>query len=46
MNNEQQKIIEIHRMVNMHEANPEDTHFLMPNAFNAILMPNLQMPGG
>ena len=38
--------MEIHRMVNMHEANPEDTHFLMPNPFNAILMPHPQMPGG
>ena len=46
MNNEQQKILEIHQIVNMYEANSEDTHFLMPNPFNAILMPHLQMPGG
>ena len=37
-------------MVNMHEANPEDMHFLMPNflmpnPFNFILMPYQQMPG-
>ena len=44
MNNEQQKIIEIHQIVNMHEVNSEDTHFLIPNPFNAILMPRLQMP--
>ena len=46
MHNEQQKIMEIHRIVNMHEANPEDTHFLMPNPFNAILTPHPQMPSG
>ena len=46
MNDEQQKIMEIHGMVNMHEANLEDTHFLMPNPFNAILTPHLQMPDG
>ena len=46
MNNEQQKVIEIHWLLNMHEANPEDTHFLMPNPWNAILTPNRQMPGG
>ena len=32
-------------MLNMHETNAEDTHFLMPNPFNAILMPYPQMPG-
>ena len=46
MNNEQQKVTEIHRICNIHEANPENTHFRMPNLFNAILMPHLQMPGG
>ena len=46
MNNEQQKIMEIHRIVNMQEANPEETRFLMPNPFNAILTPHPQMPGG
>ena len=46
MNNEQQKIIEMYRIVNMHEANPADKHFLMPNPYNAILVPHLQMPGG
>ena len=30
----------------MHEANPEDTHFLMPNPFNAFLMLHPQMPSG
>ena len=45
MNNEQQKVIEIHRILNMHEANPEDTHLLMPNPFNTILTPHPQMPG-
>ena len=46
MNKEQEKIMEIYQMVNMHEANPEDTHFLMLNPFNAILTPHPQMPGG
>ena len=46
MSNKQQKIIEIHQIVNMCEANPEDTYFLIRNPFNAILTPNLQMPGG
>ena len=45
MNNEQQKIIEIYRIVNMHDTNPEDTHFIMPNPFNAIVTPYPQMPG-
>ena len=46
MNNEQLKVIEIHRILNMHEANAENTHFLMPNLFNVILTPHPQMPGG
>ena len=46
MNNEEQKLIEIYQIVNMHEANPEDTHFLVPNPFDAILTPHVQMPGG
>ena len=46
MNNEQQKVIEIYRILDMHETNHEDTHFLMPNPFNTILIPHLQMPGG
>ena len=41
MNNKQQKVIEIYRILNMHKANPEDTHLLMPNLFNAILTPHL-----
>ena len=45
MNNEQQKIIEIHPIVHMHNANPKDTYILMPNPFNAILTPYPQMPG-
>ena len=46
MNSEQQKIMQIHPMVNMCKANPEDTHFLIPNPFNAILTPYPQMPPG
>ena len=46
MSNKEQKIIEIHRIVNMHEAYPEDTHFLIPNSFDAILMLYWQLPGG
>ena len=46
MNNEQEKVIEIHQILNMHEANLEDTHFLMPNPFNAMLTPHPQMPSG
>ena len=38
--------MEIHRILNMHEAYPEDTHFLMANTFNGILTPHPQMPGG
>ena len=34
MNNEQQKIIEIHLIVKLCEANPENTHFPMLNPFN------------
>ena len=45
MNNEQQKIIELYGIVNMHKANPKDIHFLMPDLFNAILAPHPQMPG-
>ena len=33
-------------IVNMHEANPKDKHFLMPNPFNGILTPHPQMLGG
>ena len=44
MSNQQQKKIEIHRIVNMHEANPKDTHFLMPNPVKAILTPHPQIP--
>ena len=43
MNNEQQKIIEIYRIVNMHEAYPKDTYFLTHNAFKADLTALLQM---
>ena len=46
MNNEQQKIMEIHHIVNMYEAKPEDTHFLIPNPLNAMRTPHPQMPGG
>ena len=46
MNNEQEKIIEIHVIVNMHETNPKDTYFVITNGFNAILVSHLQMPGG
>ena len=42
----QYKIIEIHGIVNMHEANLMDTYFLMLNRFNVILMPHPQMPSG
>ena len=38
--------MEIHQIVNMHEANPEDTHLLMPNPFHAILTPYPQMSCG
>ena len=46
MNNEQQKIIGIYPTVNMHVVNPEDTHFIMPNPFHAILTLHAQIPGG
>ena len=44
MNNKQEKIEEIYQIMNMHETNPYDTHFLMPYHFNTILMLYLQMP--
>ena len=46
MNKKQVKIIEIHGIVNIHEANPEDTYLLMPDPFNGILTSHLQVPGG
>ena len=46
MNNEQKKVIEIHQILNIHEANPEDKHCLMPDPFYAIRTPHPQMPGG
>ena len=46
MNNKQEKLIEIHQIVNMYEANSKDIHFLMSNHFNTILTPHLQMSVG
>ena len=46
MDNEQQKIIELNGIENMHEANPEHTYFLVPNPFFIIPTPHMQMPGG
>ena len=46
MSNKQQKIKEIHHIVNMHEANAVDKYFIMTNLFNAILMLYQQMLGG
>ena len=46
MKYEQEKIIEIYRILNMHEANAEDTYLPMSNPVNAILTPDPYMPGG
>ena len=43
MNNKEQKAIEIHRIVNMHEANPQNKYFLEPNPIHVILMPHLHI---
>ena len=43
MNSKTQMIIKVDGIGNMHEANPNDTHFLIPNASNNILFRYSQM---
>ena len=38
--------MEIHRKVNIHEANSKYMHFSMPNPFNAILTPYPEILNG
>ena len=43
MSDKQQNMIEIHGIITIHEANPDDTHFVLPNPSNITLTPYLQM---